>query len=156
MGGQPVKRGLRFFALAVSATALAAGAAACGGGDSTGSDDQYVKDFCNAQRDFKTSLDAAVKEVAAGGGSVDAGKIAEPYSQLAKDFEDMKPPKDIKDWHDGAAKQLGDAAKRIKKEKSLQSLGQDPLAGMPAEARERLRKTAQNEQACSGLNVFQS
>jgi hypothetical protein len=146
---------LRLFALAVSATVLAAAAVACGGGDSTGSDDQYVKDFCTAQRDFKSSLDEAVKEVAAGGGSVDAGKIAEPYSQLAKDFEDMKPPADIKDWHNGASKQLRDAASRIKKEKSLQSIGQDPLTGMPAEARERLRKVAQNEQACNGLNVFQ-
>lgn len=132
--------------------------AACGGGgDDTGSDDDYVTAFCDARRQFSTDLDEAVKQVsAAGGGEFD--KIADTFEELANDFDDMKPPEDLKDWHNGAAKQLNDTAGKIKKDKNLQavtSLQSDPLAGMPEGPRNRLRENAKGQDGCKGLNVFE-
>jgi hypothetical protein len=139
-----------------TATVLAAGLA-CGGGDDTGSDGDYVVAFCDARRQFSSDLDAAVKQVsAAGGGEFD--RIADTFTELADDFDEMKPPEDLKDWHENASKQLSETASKIKKEKNLQavtSLQRDPLSGMPEEPRERLKKEAENQESCKGLNAFE-
>ena len=143
---------------ALGAALLIPFAVACGGGgDDTGSDDDYVIAFCDARRQFSTDLDAAVKQVsAAGGGEFD--KIANTFEELANDFDDMKPPEDLEEWHDNAADQLNSTADKVKKDKNLQavtSLQTDPLAGMPEGPRNRLRDNAKNQESCKGLNVFE-
>ncbi len=147
----------RSLSVALGAALMVPVAVACGGGSDTGSDDDYVTAFCDARRQFSTDLDEAVKQVsAAGGGEFD--KIANTFGELANDFDDMKPPEDLKDWHDNAARQLNSTADKIKKDKNLQavtSLQSDPLAGMPEGPRNRLRDNAKNQESCKGLNVFE-
>ena len=143
--------------LAVAAVLVVPASLACGGGDDTGSDDDYVVAFCDARRQFSTDLDAAIKQVsAAGGGEFD--KVSDTFEELANDFDEMKPPEDVKDWHDAAVKQLNETADKVEKDKNLQAvttLRADPLSGMPAGPRNRLRENAKGQEACKGLNVFE-
>jgi len=144
----------RTLALAAGAALIASLVVACGGGDGTGSDEDYISAFCDARREFTENLDTAVKQVSTGGDK-EFGQIADVFTELADDFDDMKPPEDLKDWHDTASKQLSDAAEKIEKEKNLQAVTSlPPLADMPAGPRERLRNQAQNYDSCKGLNAF--
>ena len=106
---------------------------ACGGGDdddaaadskgdskssssgATGSDDKFVADICKG---FATFAASAAKI------SADPGKLkdeksaieafSKPFEQLAKDFSNARPPKDMKDWHKQASDSLNKAAAAIK------------------------------------------
>lgn len=144
---------LRLTGAALAALLIAPLAAACGG-DGDGSDEEYVTAFCETQREFTTTLEAAIRDAST---TSDFDAIAEPFETLAGNFKDMDPPEDMKDWHEDATDQLSATAERVKEERNLQavtSLPQDPLKGMPDGPRARLQRAAANDPACDGLNVF--
>jgi hypothetical protein len=141
-------------ALAAGAGALVLGAAACGGGDDTGPDDEYVTDFCNAKREFSDSLESALLEASS---DSDFDAVAEPFETLADAFDDMAPPEDAQDWHNDATDQLEDIADQVRDEENLDAvtgLEQDPTTGMPDGPRERLLAIAENDPACDGVTAF--
>ncbi|MEX0782800.1 MAG: hypothetical protein WED87_00010 [Dehalococcoidia bacterium] len=142
-------------ALMLGAAVIAPAAFACGGGGDTGPDDEYVTAFCNTQREFSDSLDAAIRGSST---TTNFDAIAEPFETLADDFDDLKPPDDLEDWHNDAAEKVSETADRVKDERNLEavtSLERDPLSGMPEEPRERLRAIANDDPACEGLSVFE-
>lgn len=143
----------RWGGLLLAAAFIAPLAIACGGGDDTGSDEDYVKAFCEAKRAFSEALPAAIKAVNDSGGK-DPGRIARPYEDLADAFDDMDPPEDLKDWHDNATDRLKDRAKAIKDGQAGDA--SDPVSGIPDGPRARLRQQAEKEPACNQLNVFES
>lgn len=128
--------------------------AACGGGGDA-SDEAFVAQLCNATTQLKTDFTAAVKDAS---GQTDSGKAVErlipPLEAFAKAFDDADPPKDLKDWHSAASKQLDAAVAKFKTEKTLASLegfGDSPVPDPPADAKTRLRAAAENVDECDGV-----
>jgi hypothetical protein len=124
-----------------------------GGGSSgsvkTGSDGAYVGDMCKAFNNWMTALDKVDPASASTG---DLSKIfdafVKPTEQLAKDFSQMKPPADMKDWHTATVKALNDMAKALKGSKDLSALDDNPFPEMPTGAEARLSKLAETNKDC--------
>jgi hypothetical protein len=141
--------------LALGAVLGASLAFACGGGSDTGSDEEYVTDFCNMQREFSDSVRVAIQGTS---GSADFNDIADTFDALADAFDDMKPPEDVQEWHDEASDQISSIAEQVKEDRDLgavTSLERDPTTGVPESPRARLREIAADDPACNGLTVFQ-
>jgi hypothetical protein len=143
--------------------------AACGGDDddksssgddsgakistSTGSDEKFVADICSA---FKTFSDDFTKN------SADTSKIKteedavklfyEPFDKLAKSFAKANPPKDLKEWHTDASKQLTAAAASMKKGDMSALDSFDTLAEPPQAASDRLSKVAEKNKDCQAAD----
>ncbi len=140
--------------LVVGAALIAPLAFACGGGSDTGSDEEYVTAFCNTQREFADSVRSAIQGTS---GTADFNEIADTFEALADAFDDMKPPEDVKDWHDDASDQISSIADRVKDDRNLgavTSLERDPTTGIPEGPRARLRDLADDDPACDGVTVF--
>ncbi|MGE0601799.1 MAG: hypothetical protein AB7J35_20655 [Dehalococcoidia bacterium] len=145
-------RRARFSLVALMALPLVV--SACGGGGD-GSDKEFVTDLCDATTQLKTDFAAAVKDAS---GQTDSGKAVDrlipPLEAFVKAFDDAKPPKDLKEWHNAASDQLAAAVEKFKTEKTLASLegfGDSPVPDPPADAKARLREVAQNIDACDGV-----
>ncbi len=133
---------------------LPATLSACGGGGSS-TDEEFVTELCSATAKLNTDFAAAVKDAS---GQTDSAKAVErlvpPLEAFVKAFDDAKPPKDLKDWHSAASKQLDSAVEKFKTEKTLASLegfGDSPVPDPPADAKQRLRTAAENIKACDGV-----
>jgi hypothetical protein len=141
---------------------LAAGSLLCAvsvlsscGGSSGGNDKDFVTDLCHAATDLRGGIQQAIKE---GSTSTDANKtvdlISAPIDQFVKDFADARPPKDLKEWHDGASQQLQQTAQNFKQQNTLAALtdfGHSPVPDPPAAAKARLEDVAKSVPDCNGV-----
>lgn len=141
--------------------------AACrgGGGDDTGdikvtgdtgSDQQFVAAVCKAYKSFNTELTRVLQDTGNIKSPEDLTKrYAGPFDTLARAFAKAKPPKDLKDWHEGAAKQLADVAARLQKGNldAAAGLGANPIPSLPASAgaAERLNSVVGTTKECKDV-----
>ncbi len=122
-------------------------------GGGTGSDEKYVADICSA---FKKMSDSLTKVTSDPSKFSDPKQVitqfSKPFEQLAKDFANANPPKDLKEWHKEASKTLNQGSAAIKKGdfEALQSLGE--LPDPPKGADERLSKIADKNKDCQDGN----
>lgn len=134
-----------------------------GGSVATGSDEQYVKDVCNAG----TKLMKTLQKVEASPTPSDPVKgaqqvfaaLADPLDQFAKDLAKAKPPKDLADWHAETVKRLQATVKALKSNdfqnaSNIFSDIADPMPDMPQGAQDRLDKIAQSTSECKDFNAF--
>lgn len=126
---------------------------ACGGGE--GNDEDFVKGLCEASSELRSGVEKAVKD---GSTSTDPGKVVElmivPIDAFAKAFDDLKPPKDLKDWHEETADQLNATATSFRTEKKLTALAafnDSPIPSPPGDARARLEAAAEDVPECTGV-----
>jgi hypothetical protein len=132
-------------ALAIVAMMALFVAACRGGGDDntgaikvtgdTGSDQQFAADVCKAYRSFTTELTRVLQDTGNIKSPDDLTKrYAGPFDTLARAFAKAKPPKDLKEWHEAAAKQLADVAGRLQKGNldAAAGLGANPIPSLPA------------------------
>lgn len=133
--------------------------AACGGGDDddsgggggSGSDEAFVGGLCDAFLTFSTDLDKLFKDPSKLADEEDAAKaFAEPFADLAKAFDKLKPPKDLQDWHDEASDALNKVAKDLKAGNADSEVfaSDSPFPDPPKEAGDRLSKVAEKNKTC--------
>ena len=127
-------------------------------GDGDGNDEDFVRGLCEASSDLRSGVEQALKDAST---STDPNKavelLAAPVDGFADDFEDLEPPKDLKDWHDDASGQLVDVAKNFRESKDLAALegfNDSPVPDPPAEAKARLRGVAEDIAECNGVTFF--
>jgi hypothetical protein len=143
--------------LGVAPALLAASTfAACGGDDDdggggTGSDEDFVADFCELLKNFGEDIDKLEDEADS---ITDLDEIAEllsePVENLADGFADLKPPADLRDWHKEASDQLKEAAEQLK-DGNLDAdiLASDsPIPDPPEDAADRLSAIAEDNEDC--------
>ena len=127
--------------------------AGCGGGDGggSGSDEDYVAAICKAGVKFTKDLEKAFTDTSLLSDEDKAmEKLADIFEDFANDFEDAKPPSDIKEWHEDAAKQLKDGVKQIK-DGDMESgifAGDSPFPEPPEDVADRLSKVAEDNEDC--------
>lgn len=128
-----------------------------GGGDSsvkvnnsTGSDEKFVADVCKAYKTFADDLSKAQANAANVKNEADAAKLfSDPLEKLVAAFAKASPPKDLKEWHAAAAKQMSDTVASLKKGGDLSAFGDvAALADPPQDAIDRLTKIADKNQDC--------
>lgn len=140
-----------------------------GNGGATGSDEQFVSGMCKAAKTFVTKLSADMDKItpSATAESLDDlgkffesffGNLAPAFEQFAKDFRNLKPPKDLQQWHSEAATKLDAAAKALKDgnfdDPALQDLGDSAIPEIPADINDRLEKIAKDNKDCKELDAF--
>lgn len=140
-----------------------------GNGGATGSDEQFVSGMCKAAKTFVDKLSADMDKItpSATAESLDDlgkffeaffGNLAPAFEQFAKDFRNLKPPKDLQQWHADAATKLDAAAKALKDGKfddpALQDLGDSAMPEIPKDINDRLEKIAKNNKDCKELDAF--
>lgn len=123
--------------------------AACGGGGSAGSDEDYVAAICKAQQSFQAALERLSQDRSIGSEQEAVAALIPAVEQLAKDFKAAKPPADVKDYHNKVAKALEDGAKALKKDKNLANLDALDPGPPPAEAGQRLQALADDNADCT-------
>lgn len=155
------------FAAVLAAAALLV--AACGGGDGggAGTDESYVKGMCEAFRSFEEDSDKALAELEGKFEDVEDDEdfeklmeeafraFAEPVRNLANDASKVKPPEDIKPYHDQVVASLRTAADSF--EEGNLNFDEDPFEDLPEppqSVQDRLRAVADDEPACQGLDIF--
>ena len=121
-----------------------------GGGGGTGSDEDFVDDLCKAGADFAKDLEDIGDDLSA---ETDPEKISEaisePFEDFANAFKKLKPPSDLKAWHDDASKSLDDVVDSLKDGNlDAEVLGDEPFPEMPKDAEERLSKLAEDNDDC--------
>lgn len=139
-----------FLALGVIA---ASSLVACG--SDGGNDDDFVRGLCEASSALRTGVEKAVKD---GATSTDPNKVVEllavPVDAFVKAFDDLNPPKDLKDWHEEATSQLRQTAETFRTEKKLTALAtfnDSPVPNPPDAARARLETAAADIPECAGV-----
>lgn len=142
--------------LALIAFLVVPAASACGSDD--GNDEDFVRGLCEASSELRTGVEKAVKDGAA---STDPGKGVElmvaPIDTFVEAFADLKPPKDLKDWHKDATKQLEASAATFRTEKRLTALAgfnDSPVPDPPAAAKTRIQAAAKDVPECDGVAYF--
>ena len=149
------------FALWLGVAPLALGAmffGACGGDDDdtiggggrSGSDEDFVDDFCKAGSDFAKDIQDIGDDLSE---ETDPEKIgdamSEPFEDFANAFKDLNPPSDLEDWHDDASKSLDNVVKSLKDGNfDAEALSDEPFPEMPKDAEERLSKLAEENEDC--------
>jgi ABC-type glycerol-3-phosphate transport system substrate-binding protein len=132
-----------------------------GGGGSnnpTGSDEKYVTQLCTGFGDFQDSFFKVLTSLTATSSEKDVQKALEkPIDDLVKAMERANPPKDVKQYHDDAVKQLQAMQKQIKSG-NLDALGDDEgvFPDPPQDVQDRLAAAAANVKECDGLDLFES
>ena len=128
------------------------------GGDGAGSDEDFVKELCNASTQLETDLDAAIANASS---QTDPEKAIEalvpPLEDFVEAFKDANPPEDLEDWHETASDQLEAEVVAFKEAKSLDELegfGDSPVPDPPAEAKARLRTAAEDIEECDGVTFM--
>lgn len=139
------------------------------GTSATGSDEQFVSGMCKAAKTFvdKLTKDMASVTPSATAESLDDlgtffeeffGNIGPAFEQFAKDFKQLKPPKDLAQWHADATTKIDAAAKALKDGKfddpALQALGDNTIPEIPADINDRLEKIAKDNADCKELDTF--
>jgi len=138
----------------VAGTFLLAGC----GGDGAGSDEDFVKDLCDASTQLESDLDTAIADASS---QTDPEKAIEalvpPLEDFVEAFKDANPPEDLEDWHETASNQLETEVEEFKEAKSLEELegfGDSPVPDPPAEAKSRLRTAAEDVEECEGVTFM--
>lgn len=162
------ERWLVLFAVLMAAAVLVA-ACGGGGGGGAGTDESYVKAMCEAFRKFEEDGDKALAELDEKFAEIEDDEdfekvmeeafkaFAKPVSNLASDASKIKPPADVKEYHDQMVVSLRSMADGLKE--GNVDLEEDPLESLPEPPQaiqDRLRAAAENESACEGLDVFTS
>jgi hypothetical protein len=120
---------------------------------STGSDAKFVGDICKAYKNFSDELTKAQANIANVKSQEDAAKLfGDPFKNLAAAFAKASPPKDLKDWHTAAAKQLNDMANSMAKGDMTAMENFATLPDPPQAALDRLTKAAEKNQDCKDAN----
>lgn len=144
-------------------------AAACGGGGGggAGTDESYVKAMCEAFRKFEEDSDKALGDLEETFADIEDDEdfekvleeafkaFARPVENLASDAAKIKPPADVKEYHDQTVAALRTAAEGF--EEGNFDLDQDPFEALPEPpqaVQDRLQAVAENESACEGLDIF--
>ena len=136
---------------------------ACGG-DSEGSDEDWVAAVCKGFENFAANIEDAQEEAANldPGGDVEeeaAKLLADPIAQLAKDIDKANPPADLKQSHDQLVSALETAAAALKDGNFgiLDEIG-DTLGNFepPQAIRDRISAVAENTASCSDIGIFGS
>ena len=150
---------MRFPLLLIAAPVVAGSFLLAGcGGDSAGSDEDFVKDLCDASTQLETDLDTAIADASS---QTDPEKAIEalvpPLEDFVEAFKDANPPEDLEDWHETASDQLETEVEEFKEAKSLEELegfGDSPVPDPPAEAKSRLRTAAEDVEECEGVTFM--
>ena len=123
-----------------------------GGGGGTGSDEKFVADFCKAAAKFSEDLDKLDPSKI-----TDVDKIgetlAEPFEDFSDSFAKLKPPSDLKEWHEDASKALKDTVKALKDGDFENTLDDNPFPEFPEKAAERLSKVAEKNDDCKDAEI---
>jgi hypothetical protein len=123
-----------------------------GGGARTGTDEQFVSDFCKALKDFQDSLSDTLSdpEALSEGEDAVAEALAEPFRDFADAFKDMRVPNDLKDWHSDATKALDQAADQLEDGKFDEGIfaEEEPFEDPPQDVQDRLQKLAEDNEDC--------
>ncbi len=134
---------------AISASSLTA----CG--SDSGNDEDFVRGLCEASTELRGGVEKAVKD---GSTSTDPNRVIElltvPIDTFVKAFDKLKPPKDLKTWHEVASKELQQTAETFRKEKKLTALASfsdSPVPNPPAAAKTRLKTAAVEIPECAGV-----
>jgi hypothetical protein len=78
--------------------------------------------------------------------------FAKPFREMAEDLADAKPPKDLKEWHEGMVAAMNDLVKTLESGDVDSALAEDvEYPDMPADAQERLAKLAAENEDCKAL-----
>ena len=161
--------GARWLMLPAVLMGAAVVAAACGGGGGggAGTDESYVKAMCEAFRKFEEDSDKVLADLEKKFADIeddeDFAKVleeafkafAKPVGKLASDTSKVKPPADVKEYHDQIVVSLRTAAGTF--ERGDFAFDEDPLEDLPeppAAVQDRLRAVAEKERACQGLDIF--
>ena len=145
---------LRTSRLALALLAFVAMAAfGCGEEDAT--DESFVRDLCGATTQLQSGLATALADSRT---QTDPAKAVEvlvpPLDAFVKAFEDIRPPKDLDEWHESSTTQLRASVDKFETEKTLSSLegfGDSPVPDLPAAAKLRLRETGDRIEECNGV-----
>lgn len=162
--------GKKWLLVPAALLALVTVAAACGGDDDgggAGTDESYVKGVCQAFEKFNDDMDEAFTDLEEKFAEIeddddfekvmeDAFKaLAGPLKDFANDLGKVKPPADVKEYHDELVVAAKAAAEAY--EKGDVELEEDPFEDIPEppqDVQDRLQAVAENEPACQGLDVF--
>lgn len=124
---------------------------------STGSDEKFVGTLCKAGEQLSQDLTKVLGDITAETDADEiAKKFAEPFEDFSNAFAKASPPKDLKEWHSDAAKQLKAIVAQLKKGDAVEtvSAADDPFPEMPAGAEARLQKLAAGNKDCQGAGFF--
>lgn len=140
---------------AIAALGIIAGSNLVACGSDGGNDEDFVRGLCEASTELRTGVEKAVKD---GSTSTDPNKVVEllvvPIDAFVEAFDDLKPPKDLKDWHEESTKQLKATAETFRSEKKLTALASfndSPVPSPPDAARARLETAAASVPECNGV-----
>lgn len=125
-----------------------------GGGTRTGTDEQFVSDFCAALKDFDedfSSVFANIEDLEDEDAMMEA--MAEPISNFANAFEDIRVPSDLRDWHQQASRALRDAADSIEDGNFDEAaFDEDLIEEPPQDVQDRLQSLAEDNEDCKDAN----
>lgn len=123
--------------------------AACGGGDSEPSDEEYVTAICNAGKQFGED----VQELIANADPSDEEQVAEDFNELlgnfVDDIRDANPPEDVEEGHQSLVASL-EAAVQAVEDGGMEALFtfEEPEFTLPDDVSARLSAVAEDTPEC--------
>ena len=131
------------------------GDSSSGGSIATGSDEKYVADICKAAAQFFDEVQKATSSASASASEEDVMKaFQKPFETFASNLEKAKPPKDLKDWHAQAVKQIKSFAEAIKKgDFEALANSENVFPDPPQDVVDRLEKIAASNTDCQRADV---
>lgn len=147
----------RKFALTAAVALAAVSLAACSG-DDDGSDEEFVRDLCQASTELRNGIKEALENASTSTSpNAAAEALVKPLGVFVEAFDDLNPPKDLDDWHDSASDELEKTFEDFRTKKNLAALtgfADSPVPDPPVDAKSRLRAAAQDVPECSGVAFF--
>lgn len=118
----------------------------------TGSDEKYVADICKLSREWWDDMSAAFTKFDPEKPEEFAKALTDPLNQYANELGKVKPPKDLKEWHEGLVAMFKEMIKGVESgEGDIFSDSDAAYPDMPADAMERLTKIAEKNDDCKAL-----
>jgi hypothetical protein len=138
----------------VAGGALIAG---CGGGDSEGNDEDYVKAMCESTDSMTDLLGVVLAASLSDDDEKAADEVADAMEEWANAIDDANPPADAKEAHEAIVSGLRDAIKALRDgdadvESAFDELDSAPEP--PQAVQDRLSEVAENTPECDGANFF--
>ena len=124
------------------------------GGSPSGSEEKYVGSICKATLNFTKALEKINPADFADEDKV-FEVLEEPYEDFVNDLEDAKPPKEMKEYHEQALKQLKAGLKAIKDkdQTAIEAAFSADFPEPPANVEARMQKAAADNKDCTEAGV---
>ncbi len=120
----------------------------------TGSDEKYVASLCKATLEFTETLQK-IDPAAVSDESKIYDVLEKPYESFVNAVEDANPPKDLKDYHVEALRQLKVGLKAIKDkdQNAIEAIGDADFPDVPDSVQDRMDKAAKDNKDCQEAGV---